>query len=727
MAAVLQSSGAACPGCIAAPAQMVEVPAAETGRLALSLPTIHCQACISKVERALDAVPGVNSARVNLTLKRALIDATPDVTANDLVAVLDGIGFEAHELDNAALQATQSDRAGRELLMRLAVAGFASMNVMLLSVAVWSGAEDATRDLFHWISAAITLPAIAFCGQPFFRNAWAALSVGRLNMDVPITLAILLALATSLWETSLSGHHAYFDAALTLTFFLLAGRYLDHRTRAVARSAAQELAALEVPRAWRVADDGTQTEVQVGELALGNLVLVRPGGRMPVDGIIETGRSELDRSLLTGETVPVFAEPGQNVSAGEVNLTGPLTIRATAVGQDTSLHRMADLVAIAESGRSRYTSLADAAAKLYAPGVHILSALSFLGWLLWSGDLRMALNIAAAVLIITCPCALGLAVPAVTTAASGRLFRKGLLIKHATALERLAEVDTVVFDKTGTLTEGTPVLTNLDAIPPQDAAVALALAEASAHPLSCALARATRAAGVVPATLTRIVEVPGYGTKAMLDDTVVRLGRATWVGAPQAATTSTFLQIGDQPAVAFTFSDTPRSGAASAVAALQQAGLDVVMISGDSPMAVEHLARQLGITDWHAEALPQVKAAAIAALSAQGKKVLMVGDGLNDTAALAAAHVSISPASALDAARVASDIVLLGSDLEPIPEALGVARKATARIRENFRIATLYNVIAVPVAVIGLATPLVAALAMSLSSITVSLNALRLR
>jgi Cu2+-exporting ATPase len=475
MAAVLQSSGAACPGCIAAPAQMVEAPVPETGRLALSLPTIHCQACISKVERALDAVPGVRSARVNLTLKRALVDAAPDVSADDLVAVLDGIGFEAHELDTAALQATQNDRAGRELLMRLAVAGFASMNVMLLSVAVWSGAEDATRDLFHWISAAITLPAITFCGQPFFRNAWAALSVGRLNMDVPITLAILLALATSLWETSLSGHHAYFDAALTLTFFLLAGRYLDHRTRAVARSAAQELAALEVPRAWRVASDGTSTEIQVAELALGDLVLVRPGGRMPVDGIIETGRSELDRSLLTGETVPVFAEPGQSVSAGEVNLTGPLTIRATAVGQDTSLHRMADLVAIAESGRSRYTSLADAAAKLYAPGVHILSALSFLGWLLWSGDLRMALNIAAAVLIITCPCALGLAVPAVTTAASGRLFRKGLLIKHATALERLAEVDTVVFDKTGTLTEGTPVLTNLDAIDPQHAAVALAL------------------------------------------------------------------------------------------------------------------------------------------------------------------------------------------------------------------------------------------------------------
>lgn len=696
-------------------------------RLALSLPTIHCQACISKVERGLNAVPGVQNARVNLTLKRAMIDAAPDVTADALVGVLERIGFEAHELDAAALQATQTDKAGRELLMRLAVAGFASMNVMLLSVAVWSGAEAATRDLFHWISAAIALPAIAFAGQPFFRNAWSALSVGRLNMDVPISLAILLALATSLWETSLSGEHAYFDAALTLTFFLLAGRYLDHRTRAVARSAAEELTALEVPRAWRKTDGG-ETEVQVSDLVVGDLILVRPGGRMPVDGVITEGQSELDRSLLTGETLPVFAEPGQSVSTGEVNLTGPLTVQASAVGQDTSLHRMADLVAIAESGRSRYTSLADAAAKLYAPGVHILSALSFLGWLIWSGDVRMSLNIAAAVLIITCPCALGLAVPAVTTAASGRLFKKGLLVKHATALERLAEVDTVVFDKTGTLTAGTPEVTNLNDHATGDLRVALALAEGSSHPLAVALAKAVRAAGLIPAkNVSDVREVPGYGTQAMLGDKAVRLGRAEWAGATAQDVTSVYLGIEGQTPRVFGFTDSQRAGAAVAVKALQSAGKDVLLISGDVEGAVSGLAADLGISKWAAAALPEDKAARVSDLAAAGKKVLMVGDGLNDTAALAAAHVSISPASALDAARVASDIVLLGNDLSHIPVALDVSCKATARIRENFRIATLYNIIAVPIAVIGLATPLVAALAMSASSITVSLNSLRLR
>lgn len=721
----MQSSAAACPGCIASPTLGVEG-AAQDVRLALALPTIHCQGCISKVERGLSTVPGVHTARVNLSLKRVMVDVSPEITARALVDVLQDIGFEAHELDSSVLQATQADKAGRDLLMRLAVSGFASMNVMLLSVAVWSGAEDATRDLFHWISAAIALPAIAFAGQPFFRNAWAALSVRKLNMDVPISLAILLALATSLWETSLSGHHAYFDAALTLTFFLLGGRYLDHRTRAVARSAAQELAALEVPRAWRLSN-GQPHEVQVSTLVIGDLILVRPGGRMPVDGVVTEGQSELDRSLLTGETLPVFAGLGQRVSTGEVNLTGPLTIRATAVGQDTSLHRLADLVAIAENGRSRYTSLADAAANLYAPGVHILAALSFLGWLLWSGDVRISVNVAAAVLIITCPCALGLAVPAVTTAASGRLFRKGLLIKNATALERLAQVDTVVFDKTGTLTSGTPTLTNLDAHSDENLSVALALAGASSHPLSVALVTAARAAGITPADLTDIAEVPGYGTQARWNGIEVRLGRAAWVGADAPRETSAFLGIEGQAPSIFTFTDSLRAGAEATVNRLHEAGKEVWLISGDTTGAVQELAQRLRITNWTADALPEDKATRITALTEAGHKVLMVGDGLNDTVALTAAHVSISPATALDAARVASDIVLLGSDLSPIPEALDVARQGTNRIKENFRIATLYNLIAVPIAVVGLATPLVAALAMSASSITVSLNALRLR
>ena len=729
MTAVMRPPASACPACSAAPAAEALAAAAEPteAHIVLSLPTIHCAACMSSVERALATVDGVRSARVNLTMKRVSIEADPELTAQDVIPVVEDAGYEAHELDSTALTATANDRAGRDLLMRLAVAGFAAMNVMLLSVAVWSGAEGATRDMFHWISAAIVLPAVGFSAQPFFRNAWVALKARSLNMDVPISLAILLALGTSVWETSLSGEHAYFDAAIALTFFLLTGRYLDHRTRSVARSAAQELSALEVPRAWRLTEDGEE-QISVADLAVGDLIRVRPGGRMPVDGEITEGQSELDRSLLTGETLPVYAEPGVIVSAGEVNLTGPLVIRASAVGRDTSLHRMADLVAIAESGRSRYTSLADKAAKLYAPGVHILSALAFAGWLLYSGDLRISLNIAAAVLIITCPCALGLAVPAVTTAASGRLFKRGLLIKDATALERLSQIDTVVFDKTGTLTAGTPELTNLGDFTRRDLEIALALAEGSAHPLSQSLTAAARAAGITPAALSEITEVPGHGTEALWQDQRVRLGRASWVGGDgRSSLTTAWLRVGDGPVQGFAFTDRLRDGAEDTVRALQDAGLKVIVMSGDSTAAVEALAERLNIPQWLAEALPAEKANRIQDLSDQGAHVLMVGDGLNDTAALTAAHASISPASGLDAARVASDIVLLGSALDPIPEALSTAKKATRRIRENFTIASWYNVIAVPLAIAGLCSPLIAALAMSASSITVSLNALRLR
>ena len=717
------STISACPACVAAPAaEALATGPIEDANIILSLPTIHCAACISGVERALAAEPGVNAARVNLTLKRATIDANPTVTPAQLIELLAGVGYEAHELDAGAIGATATDSRGRALLMRLAVAGFAMMNVMLLSVAVWSGATEATRDLFHWISAAIALPTIAFSAQPFFANAWGALRVWRLNMDVPISLAIVLAAGMSVYETMQSGHHAYFDAALSLTFFLLAGRYLDHRTRSIARSAAEELTALEVPRALRV---GGET-VAVTDLGVGDLVRVLPGARVPVDGIILEGESEIDRSLLTGESLPVAAGPANMVSAGEVNLTGVLVVRVTAAGQDSSLHRMADLVAMAETSRNRYTSLADKAARIYAPVVHLLAFAAFGGWLWASGDVRLSLNIAVAVLIITCPCALGLAVPAVTTAASGRLFRAGMLIKSATALERLAEVDTVVFDKTGTLTRGRPELIGLAGYDEGDLAVALAVAEGSAHPLALSLAQAIRGEGIAPAALEDLREMPGRGVEGRWQGRLVRLGRADWLGAEARPTTATYLRIGDEPALAFRFVDALRDGAAEVVAELKNQGMDIVLLSGDMPAAVADIAQRVGIEAWEAQMLPADKAARIAVLAKAGRRVLMVGDGLNDTAALASAHVSISPASALEAARVVSDIVLLGGSLAPIAEAILVSRSATRRIKENFAIAALYNMFAIPVALAGFATPLAAALAMSGSSISVSLNALRL-
>lgn len=728
MTEVLHAPMSACAACGAAPSAAAQATKAlQDARLMLSLPGVHCAACISTVERGLVAMPGVQAARVNLTLKRVSVQADPDVTTDALIARLGALGYEAHELDEGMLLATQTDAQGRDLLMRLAVAFFSMMNVMLFSVAVWSGADDATRDLFHWISAFIALPTVAFSGQPFFKSAWRALRAGHLAMDVPISLALILASAISVYETALGGRQAYFDAAVMLTFFLLAGRYLDHSTRAVARSAAQELAALEVPRAILL-QNSLERSVAIAELGIGDLVLVRPGGRLPVDGVITQGYSEIDTSLLTGETLPITAAPGNRVSVGQINLTGPLVVRVTAAGRDTSLHRMAELVAMAESARNRYTSLADRAARIYSPGVHALSFAAFGVWMyLTGGDFRTAINISAAVLIITCPCALGLAVPAVVTAASGRLFRKGLLIKNGTALERLAQVDTVVFDKTGTLTMGTPTPTNLPSHTKRELSLALALAEASSHPLARALTKGLVELGIVPAVVTDIHEVPGYGIEAEFHGHSVRLGRAEWLGALQLDVTATYLAIGNAKPAAFTFADTLRPGAASVVAALIAQGKDVHLVSGDVPAAVHALAQQLGISHWQAEALPAQKAQTILALAAAGHYVLMVGDGLNDTAALTAAHVSISPAQALDAARVASDIVLLGHDLLPVADALRTAGLARRRIKENFAISIGYNVVAVPLALVGLATPLAAAAAMSLSSITVSLNAMRLK
>ncbi|ABD56768.1 heavy metal translocating P-type ATPase [Jannaschia sp. CCS1] len=716
----------ACPACDAAPLaeHLADLP--KEARLMLAVPGIHCGGCISGVERALQVLPGVHDARVNLTLRRVAVEADLDVEVETLCAALEDAGFEAHELDPGVLAATEVDARGRALLMRLAVAIFAMMNVMLLSVAVWAGAEGVTRDMMHWISAAIAIPAVIFTGQPFYSSAFGALRAGRLNMDVPITLAIVLAVGTSLYETMLSGEHAYFDAAIALCTFLLAGRYLDHRTRAGARSAAQELAALEVPRALRIKGQGTET-VGIAELSVGDLVRVLPGGRIPVDGRITEGATELDRSLMTGETLPAAIGLGDRVHAGEANLTGPITVEVLATGRETDLARITDLIAVAEAGRNNYTSLADAAAKLYAPGVHIISALAAIGWFIATMDLRVALNIAAAVLIITCPCALGLAVPAVTTAASARLFRKGLLIKSGTALERLAEVDTVVFDKTGTLTDGTPEPSGLSTLDSSAQRIALALALGSAHPLAIAVARGLEDLGVRPANVSGCEEKPGFGIEGIWNGTSVRLGRAAWVGADAEAVTATYLRIGDGAARAITFADTLRAGAEALVTGLQAEGKRVVLMSGDVEAAVQTFADRIGIDEVIAEARPDAKAKAVAAMAEGGAKVLMVGDGMNDTAALTVAYVSISPASALEAARAASDMVLTGRSLEPILEAMGTARAARRRIKENFGIASVYNLLAVPLAVAGLCSPLIAALAMSSSSLTVSLNALRLR
>ncbi len=697
------------------------------------VPEMHCAGCISAVERALGAAPGVLAARANLTSHRVGVDFDAATGSPDaMLAALEGLGYTARPFDAAILDAAATDKTGKELMLAMAVAGFAAGNIMLLSVSVWSGATDATRDLFHWISAMIALPALAYAGRPFFRSAWRALSARRLNMDVPISLAVILASSMSLFETATHGEHAWFDASIGLLFFLLVGRFLDHRMRDVARSAAARLLSLSARSAMRLDPDGTAMHVPIGEILPGDRVRVAAGERVPVDGDVLEGASDVDRSMLTGEADPELVEAGRKVFAGTLNLTGSLTVQVTARTEATLLADIVRLMEAAERSGSQFVRIADRASRLYAPAVHVLALATFFGWLAMGGGWHQALTACVAVLIITCPCALGLAVPAVQVVASGLLLRRGIMLKDGTALERLAGVDTVVFDKTGTLTRGAAQLVEAPTADVGLWALAAALGSASRHPLARSLAAATSARGIAPASLTRVVEHAGLGMEGEWRRETVRLGRREWVGGADdvspgnSGRSEIWLRLGAGRPLAFRFEDALRSDAASTIAGLKALGLKVMLFSGDHTKAVRSAALRAGIDLWRAQCLPADKAGALASMRAGGACVLMVGDGINDAPALATADVSMSPASASDISQTAAGLVFTGERLAPVLTAFRTARAARRTILENIALAIGYNLIAVPIAVTGHATPLIAAIAMSTSSIVVTANALRL-
>ena len=704
-------------------------------RLDLHVPAIRCAGCISKIEKAVRALPGITHARVNFTTRRLTAEWTLGrLEPGDILAAVEGAGFEARPFAASDAQAGAADPASRRLLKAMAVAGFAAMNIMLLSVSVWSGADGATRDLFHLISAAIALPAIAYAGQPFFASAWGALRQGRTNMDVPISIGILLATALSLHETATSGRHAWFDAAVMLLFFLLVGRYLDSIMRDRARAGVATLLKQSARGALVRSPDGATEYRPIEAVAPGMTVLVAAGERMPVDGLVLEGRSAVDRSLVTGESLPEPVAPGGAVLAGTLNIDAPLALKATAVGDGSFLADVVRLMEAAEGGRARYTRIADRAARWYAPAVHLTALFTAIGWLLAGAGWHQALVTAIAVLIITCPCALGLAVPAVQVRAASVLMKRGILVKDGGALERLAECDTVVLDKTGTLTMGSPKPVGALPLPRADLALAAGLAARSRHPLSRALLTAAKAEGVMPQSIADVREVPGLGLEAIFNGETLRLGRPDWVGGKGAQDIGAGAQLlqlafqrGDAPATHIAFNDPLRPDARDAIARLQAAGLDVRILSGDRAEAVAHAASLLGIRNWAAGQSPADKLDAISALAAQGRRVLVAGDGLNDAPMLAAGHASIAPASASDAGQTAADLLFLGDSLLAVPQALDLARRANNHVRQNFVAAIGYNILAVPIAIAGLATPLIAAVAMSLSSIIVVANALRLK
>nr|WP_155193080.1 heavy metal translocating P-type ATPase [Roseibium denhamense] len=703
----------------------------------LAVDGITCAACMGEIERGLKRLPGIRLARVNLTSQRLAVDWVEDQTgADEIVAELDRLGYTAHPFDPAS-QKDRLDKTGKQLLRALAVSGFAGMNIMLLSVSVWSGnATDITpetRDFFHWLSALIAIPTVVYSGQPFFKSAARALSSGRLNMDVPIVIGIGLAVALSIVQTIQHHHHAYFESAVMLLFFLLVGRYLDHNMRGRTRSFAENIAALKAEVAARIGPDGTVREVPLSKIAAGDLVLVSGGERVPVDGVIEMGTSEIDQSLVTGESLLVPVKPGHRVYAGTMNGAGAFQLRVEAASGATLLDEVNRLLEAASQAKSKYVRIADRAAQLYAPIVHGAAALTFLGWLLAGMNWQPALVISISVLIITCPCALGLAVPAVQVVASGQLFRRGILLNSGDAIERMADIDTILFDKTGTLTSAETALAGKVDTNDKDLMLAARLALSSRHPLSAALVKAT---GVLE-PLPDVTEVAGAGLETYVDGRRLRVGSPAFcdIGAAdvEAALSRTegcsllAYRYGERDGCLLPFRQQLRTDAVEVINQLKATGYTIEIVSGDTLPAVRACAETLDIADWTAGMKPAQKIARLEDLQASGRKVLMVGDGLNDAPALAGAHVSLSPVSAVHLSQAAADAVFLGHKLQPVADTLRLSKRARAAIEQNLWISTIYNVIAVPIAVAGFVTPLMAAVAMSASSLAVTANALRLR
>jgi Cu2+-exporting ATPase len=702
------------------------------GSLAMELAVdgISCGACISRIEGAVKQLPGVTEARLNYTNRRlhvAWSDAL--VKPAQIVQTLERIGYRGHPF--IPLRAEQEEAAeARRLTRCLAVAGFAAMNIMLLSVSVWSGnvtdITPETRDFFHWASALIALPAAAYAGRPFFASAWQALRARNLNMNVPISLGVILALGISLVETANHAKHAYFDSALMLLFFLLCGRALDHAMRRKTRAVAGNLAALKGDSALRFSGDEL-VSVPVAALKAGDRVLVKAGERVPADAEVISGSSELDESLITGETARRKVAAGATAYAGSMNYFGTLTLRVTAAGGAALIDEIETLLEKAAGAKSRALRLADRAARVYAPVVHLTAALTCAGWLIAGASVHDAVATAIAVLIITCPCALALAIPAVQVVASGALFHAGVIMNAGDAIERLAAADTVVFDKTGTLTLPEPRVANAAGLDPALLQIAARLALSSRHPLAVALSREA----AVAQPFEGAVEEPGQGVWALIDGAEARLGSAKFCEMAESLASEPgsshiyFAYKGG--AVGIAISQTLRADAVEAVAALRDCGFDLIILSGDRDEAVAPAAAALGVKHWQGQLKPADKIALIDDLKRQGRRVLMVGDGLNDAPALAAAHVSLSPIAAADLTQAQADAVFLGERLMPVVETVRIARRARRLMAQNLWLAALYNAVAVPVAIGGWVTPLIAALAMSGSSMLVTLNALRAR
>lgn len=691
---------------------------------------VHCAGCIQKIESSLKEKANITNARLNFSTGKLNISWSGEKDlANQYVCLIEKLGYKVSPY-NPDIEKTTAENENRFLLMCLGIAGFAMGNIMLFSVGLWSTDTDvmgfATREFMHWISALIAVPAIAFSGRPFFSSAYQALKNGHANMDVPISLALILACVMSFSEMLRGGEHVYFDSAVMLMFFLLIGRYLDFRARRNARSAATDL--LQTLSGFAQVIEGEQTKrVLIRDLSAGMRVLVSVGEKVPVDGTVIEGESTIDAALITGETLPEKISVKDKVYGGTINLSSPIIIEVDKAAEDSVLADIVRLMEKAEQGQAKYVRLADRAAKLYTPVVHTLAAVAFiLWWGVFGAVWQDALLVAITVLIITCPCALGLAVPVVQVLASGILTKKGILIKSGDALERLASIDTAIFDKTGTLTIGKPVLQD-GSYSEDDLQLAASLASHSRHPLSQALVESYKGK-LLP--LKNVEEISGKGIQAIYKDNIVQLGSRDFCGqkdAPHSSASEIWLKYNYGESSVFYMQDQLRDNSVETIKHFQNDHVSSLLLSGDRQEVVSEVARNLEIKVAKGGLTPVEKYEEMEVLKKQGHKILMVGDGLNDAPVLAGADVSMAPGTAIDMAQNAADIVFMGDKLCPTYEAYNIAKKSQSLVKQNFTLAVLYNLIAIPLAFAGMVTPMIAALAMSGSSLLVIANSFRLK
>ncbi len=689
--------------------------------LTCTLVGVQCGGCTNKIERRVSSMGGVISVRANATTKRLRFVWDPAVVKIDeLINAVEELGYSAHPLATELEGRTKSN-----LLIPLAVAGFGTMNVMMFSLAVWAGIVTdmgpGTVQFMHWLSAGIAIPVCIYSGSVFFLPAIRSLRAGHMTIDTSISLAILTTLLASVYETFQGAEHAYFDAAVSLVFFLLIGRVLDQSIRKKSSAASDNLRAMTQGTAKRIGPGGQIEHVLADDLSIGDVIYALPGERIAADGNLLFDIALVDESILTGETLPRTVVQDQPVIAGSVVVGQAARVKVTAVGADGRIAEIADIVEAAEARKGRQQLLADKFASAYGPVVIGASLVGFLIWYFFLGaSFSQAAMIAVAVMVVTCPCAAGLATPAVVVRAINQLLSRGVIVKNGEALERLAEIDQVVVDKTGTLTTSKLALEN--SVNQKTLQAASAIAANSQHPLARALGE------VCPAKpMAGVVETIGAGLVA---PNGAKLGSARFLkinGHGDSNAPELWYRDADGETTRLRFRDIIKPDAANFVASLQMEGLGVELLSGDKSEATRDVANRMGISSWFGEMGPEDKCQHVMSLEHSDKKVLMIGDGINDAPSLAAAYVSISPATAAHISQNASDIVLAGSSLLPVVGAIKMARNARKLINQNMLFATAYNLVALPLALAGGLTPLIAAILMSSSSILVMLNAFRLK